>query len=158
MDPFAPHMRTTDADRNDAVEALKHNFQLGRLDVEELSNRIGIALNARTFGELDEAMFDLPPIPRWTQPPPMPPMPYLPYAPYLSSPPRSDALANAALVLGIFSVCCGFTAPVGLALGLIALHEERRYPDARTATAISAVSVNAVFGLVWLTVWIISAF
>ncbi len=56
----APQMRASDADRDQAVATLSENFQAGRLTSEELDERTGRALTARTLGELAELAADLP--------------------------------------------------------------------------------------------------
>jgi len=55
-----PQMRASDADRDAVVAALSENFQAGRLTTEELEDRTGRALAARTVGQLDELTADLP--------------------------------------------------------------------------------------------------
>lgn len=63
-----PAMRASDADRDAVVSALSEHFQAGRLTTDELEERTGRALAARTLGELDELTADLPG-PRVAQPP-----------------------------------------------------------------------------------------
>jgi hypothetical protein len=53
-------VRASDADRDAVVSDLSQHFQAGRLTVEELDERTGKALAARTYGELRELMADLP--------------------------------------------------------------------------------------------------
>jgi hypothetical protein len=55
-----PQMKASDADRDAVVAALSEHFQTGRLTPEEFDERAGRALAARTLGELDELMADLP--------------------------------------------------------------------------------------------------
>jgi hypothetical protein len=55
-----PQMRASDADRDAVVAALSEHFQAGRLTTEELEERTGQALAARTIGQLDELTADLP--------------------------------------------------------------------------------------------------
>jgi Domain of unknown function (DUF1707) len=55
-----PQMKASDADRDAVVTALSEHFQAGRLTSEELEERTGQALAARTVGELDELTTDLP--------------------------------------------------------------------------------------------------
>jgi len=55
-----PQMKASDADRDEVVAALSEHFQAGRLTTEELEDRTGRALSARTLGELDALMTDLP--------------------------------------------------------------------------------------------------
>jgi hypothetical protein len=56
----APQLRASDADRDQVVATLSENFQAGRLTSEELDDRTGRALAARTLGELAELTADLP--------------------------------------------------------------------------------------------------
>lgn len=56
-----PQMKASDADRDEVVTALSEHFQAGRLTTEELEDRTGGALSARTLGELDALTADLPP-------------------------------------------------------------------------------------------------
>lgn len=57
-----PQMKACDADRDAVVAALSEHFQTGRLTGEELDERTGRALTARTLDELDELTADLPAI------------------------------------------------------------------------------------------------
>jgi len=61
-----PQMKASDADRDEVVTALSEHFQAGRLTAEELEDRAGRALSARTLGELDAMTTDLPPRPQAT--------------------------------------------------------------------------------------------
>jgi Domain of unknown function (DUF1707) len=69
-------LRASDADRERAVELLRDHAEAGRLTVDELDERCSLALSARTFGELDALIADLPPIGR--PPAPLPPAPARP--------------------------------------------------------------------------------
>lgn len=53
-------LRAADADRDAVVEALRRHHAAGRLDTEELDERIHAALAARTMPELDLQLVDLP--------------------------------------------------------------------------------------------------
>jgi hypothetical protein len=55
-----PQMKASDAERDAVVTALSEHFEAGRLTSEELEERTGQALAARTVGELDELTTDLP--------------------------------------------------------------------------------------------------
>jgi DUF1707 SHOCT-like domain len=55
--------RVGDADRNRTAELLKEAHAAGYLTLEELDERLGTALAARTRGELDRLVADLPPGP-----------------------------------------------------------------------------------------------
>jgi DUF1707 SHOCT-like domain len=56
----SPQIKASDADRDAVVAALSEHFQAGRLTTEELEERTGQALAARTLGQLDELTTDLP--------------------------------------------------------------------------------------------------
>jgi DUF1707 SHOCT-like domain len=53
-------MRASDADRDLAAAQLREHYAAGRLSAAEGKDRIGQALAAKTLGELDELMIDLP--------------------------------------------------------------------------------------------------
>jgi hypothetical protein len=53
-------IRTSDADRERVTTRLRDHFAEGRLTREELDERVTVALNARTFGELRRVLVDLP--------------------------------------------------------------------------------------------------
>jgi Domain of unknown function (DUF1707) len=53
-------LRVSDAERDAVVTELGEHFQAGRLDAAELDDRTGRALRARTGGDLDEVLADLP--------------------------------------------------------------------------------------------------
>jgi hypothetical protein len=55
-------LRASDADRERVVEALGEHHVEGRLDAEELAQRVDRTYAAKTLGELDEITTDLPPI------------------------------------------------------------------------------------------------
>ena len=54
------HIRASDLDREQAADSLRDHAVAGRLTVEELDERSGRALAARTLGELEELFEDLP--------------------------------------------------------------------------------------------------
>jgi Domain of unknown function (DUF1707) len=56
----AAQLRAGDADRDAILTQLSEHFGAGRLTAEELDERSGRVLSARTMGELDELMSDLP--------------------------------------------------------------------------------------------------
>lgn len=53
-------LRASDADRERIVERLRHAAGEGRLAAHELEQRVGSALVARTYGELEATVADLP--------------------------------------------------------------------------------------------------
>jgi hypothetical protein len=59
----SPQLRASDADRDAVLAQLSENFQAGRLTSDEFDDRSGRALSARTVGELDALLTDLPATP-----------------------------------------------------------------------------------------------
>ena len=55
-------MRASDSDRDAVVSDLSEHFQAGRLTAGEFDERTGLALAARTWGELRDLLADLPAI------------------------------------------------------------------------------------------------
>jgi hypothetical protein len=53
-------MRASDSDRAHIAEQLRRATDEGRLLAYEFDDRLGQALNARTYGELDAIVADLP--------------------------------------------------------------------------------------------------
>jgi hypothetical protein len=56
-------MRASDADRDFVAERLRNAAAEGRILPEELEHRLEAALSARTYGELNAVVADLPPDP-----------------------------------------------------------------------------------------------
>jgi Domain of unknown function (DUF1707) len=62
-------LRASDADRDAVAERLRQAAVEGRIDPEELEQRLHIALRARTYGDLNRLLGDLPAKPvRWERP------------------------------------------------------------------------------------------
>ena len=59
------HIRASDADREQVIDALKDAFVQGRLTKAELSVRAGRALVSRTYAELTAITADVVRIPAW---------------------------------------------------------------------------------------------
>jgi Domain of unknown function (DUF1707) len=55
-----PSIRASDADRDRIATALRENLAAGRLTTEEFDERLDQALSAKTLGELEGLMADLP--------------------------------------------------------------------------------------------------
>lgn len=53
-------IRVSDADREQVTARLREHYAEGRLNSEELDERVTAALNAKTFGDLRRVMTDLP--------------------------------------------------------------------------------------------------
>lgn len=63
MAPSADELRVSDEQRDGAVEQLREHFTAGRLTEDELSDRVQAAYGAKTSGELQSLMNDLPALP-----------------------------------------------------------------------------------------------
>jgi hypothetical protein len=86
----SPELRASDADREAAVERLRRAALEGRLDSDELEQRIGAAYAARWVGELARLTSDVTP--------PAPPVPYWPEPPRTQT---TNGLAVASMIAGI---------------------------------------------------------
>jgi len=64
-----PAMRASDADRDQVVDQLSAHYQAGRLTTAEFDDRSSQALQARTLGDLDALLTDLPATPASAVPP-----------------------------------------------------------------------------------------
>jgi len=60
--PGDPRLRASDADRERTAELLREHHAVGRLTAEEFNGRLEQAFAAKTLGELDELLADLPAI------------------------------------------------------------------------------------------------
>jgi Domain of unknown function (DUF1707) len=58
--PGDPRIRASDADRDRTAALLREHHAAGRLTAEEFDERMDAALSAKTLGELDELLTDLP--------------------------------------------------------------------------------------------------
>lgn len=67
-----PHMRVSNAERNEVTEALSKHYADGRLDDAELKERLDKALGAKTRADLAGLLDDLPPLGVPGPPPPQP--------------------------------------------------------------------------------------
>lgn len=56
-------VRASDAERNQVVELLQQHFVEGRLTPDELTERVDQVYSARTRGDLQQPLHDLPPLP-----------------------------------------------------------------------------------------------
>ena len=58
--PVDPQMRASDADRDRAATLLREHHAAGRLSVEEFQERLDATFDAKTLGDLDRLLGDLP--------------------------------------------------------------------------------------------------
>jgi hypothetical protein len=61
--PHRASLRASDTDRDEVTERLRRATAEGRLRPDELEHRLGTALSASTYGELDALVADLPRVP-----------------------------------------------------------------------------------------------
>ena len=61
-------MRASDQDRDRTADLLREHHALGRLDPAEFAERLDKVYQARTIGDLDELVADLPAIDRYQLP------------------------------------------------------------------------------------------
>jgi DUF1707 SHOCT-like domain len=57
-----PRMRASDSDRDRTAALLREHHAVGRLTAEEFKDRLELAYEAKTLGELDQLLADLPAI------------------------------------------------------------------------------------------------
>jgi uncharacterized protein DUF1707/uncharacterized protein DUF4190 len=97
MSGVPPALRASDADREAVAERLRVASVDGRIDADELEERLAAVYAARWVGDLDRLVADVSP------PPPPPPVPvgppYAAYQPVLAYP-TTNGLAVASLVAG----------------------------------------------------------
>jgi hypothetical protein len=88
----SPTLRASDADRERVADELRRHHLDGRLDTDELQERLGACYAARTEGELDALLADLPGEAR-----PRPPRPARRHAAWPASPLAAILLVALAL-------------------------------------------------------------
>ena len=105
--PGDPRIRASDADRDRVASLLREHHAAGRLTAEEFHERMDRALEARTLGELDELLADLPAIDLYQLPdaslrriPPRPGQSLLPADPGGHSPAR---FAPGTVAMGVWA-------------------------------------------------------
>jgi Domain of unknown function (DUF1707) len=93
-------LRTSHADREQAVEVLKDAFVQGRLTKDEFDSRVGHALASRTYADLSALTADLPAV----APAPRPPRPPVPAR---TRRPQNATVKNGARVIAAATVLTG---------------------------------------------------
>jgi hypothetical protein len=96
VQPPSRDYRASDADREATAERLRVASVEGRIDSDELEQRLADTYGARTVGELDRIVADIVP-----PPPPPAPVVYQPYPPHPPPVPATNGLAVASLVAGV---------------------------------------------------------
>ncbi|MEU3460867.1 DUF1707 and DUF4190 domain-containing protein [Streptomyces sp. NPDC006733] len=145
-------MLAADADRERTVDVLKAAFAEGRLQQPEYEQRMSTAYQARTYGELQMLVRDLPqgPSPMMSMQPSQP-MGYVPRT-FLPPPPRTNTSAVASFVCGIAGTFTLVTAIPAVILGHKARREIRRTGEAGDGFAVAGLVlgwiVSGFFGLI----------
>ena len=103
-------VRASDAERDSAAAALREHFVQGRLTLEELLGRLDAALTARTRGQLDGVLADLPS--RKERPAPALPEPAEPVFPA-----RYAAIAVLIIVMAVWLVLAAWFSQRGYGYG-----------------------------------------
>jgi Domain of unknown function (DUF1707) len=93
-------LRTSHADREQAVEVLKDAFVQGRLTKDEFDSRVGHVLASRTYADLSALTADLPAV----SPAPRPPRPLVPAR---TRRPQNATVKNGARVIAAATVLTG---------------------------------------------------
>ena len=137
-------MRASHADRERAVDVLKAAYAEGRLNHAEYEQRLGMAYQAATYGELGRLVGDLPAGP-------VPPSAYLaagqpavPVPPTFLAPPPPpvNSLATTSLMCGLLGVAFGLPALPAIVLGHKARAEIRAYGGAGEGTATAGLMLG----------------
>jgi hypothetical protein len=110
-------LRCADTDRDECVERLRAAAMEGRLDNDELEERLATAYAAKTCGELTRLVADVTPPP--ARPAPAPPV-------FVRPARRMNGLAVASLLLSLV----GFMGLIGAIAGVILGHTALRQIDA----------------------------
>ena len=118
-----PNIRASDDDRDRTASLLREHHAVGRLDAEEFSERLDKTFAAKTVGELDKLLADLPAIDLYR-------LPDASLKRHRPTPGHSSALASAAA-------------------GAPALRQHGRLSPAWQAAVGSWVSVSAVLVVIW---------
>jgi hypothetical protein len=124
--PVSLTMRAANADRERTVDVLKAAFVEGRLDQDEYNERMGLAYQARTYGDLVVLTEDLPagPLPVAMPPAWQPPRQRPRRVPQVE---HTNAMATAAFALGMLEfITLGLTAIPAIICGHIARHQIKR--------------------------------
>ena len=138
--PVSPAMRAGTADRERTVDVLKAAFAEGRLDQDEYNERMGLAYEARTYGDLVALTGDLPagPLPVAMLPAWQATRPHSRPAPQVQ---HTNAMATAAFALGMLEfLTLGLTAIPAIICGHIAKYQIRRTGEQGTGMASFALT------------------
>jgi hypothetical protein len=141
-------MRASDSDREHVAEALREAAAEGRLDLEELNERLDLAFAAKTYAELEPITADLPTTARKLGIPPETRPGSFGINRYGGE--ASDPFAVA--ILGAFSRKGSWVVPPVLSAVAIMGGGELDLRDARFAERVVTIHVTAIMGGIEITV------
>lgn len=124
-------LRASDADRENIAQRLRQATAEGRLGADELEERLHSAFSAKTYGELDGLVADLP-----SATPPAAPA----FTPYLPAQ-RTNGMAIASLVVGIFWMW-GLGSLLAVVFGLLARREIKRSEGRQTGQGLATAGIT----------------
>ena len=127
-----PALRASDADRDAVAERLRVAAVDGRIDAEELEQRLSEVYSARWVADLDRLVADVSPPP---PPAPLPPPPYGAYQPAVVYP-TTNGLAVASLVAG-FLWLGWFGSILAVIFGHIAIGQIKRSGGRESGTGLA---------------------
>ena len=130
MNPMSSHpaLRASDSDRESAAERLRVAAVDGRIDSEELEERLSAVYSSRWVADLDRLVADV-------SPPPPPPA-YAPYPPPVVAYQTTNGLAVASLVAG-FLWLAWFGSIVAVIFGHIALRQIKQSGGRESGTGLA---------------------
>ena len=127
-----PALRASDADREAVAERLRVASVEGRIEADELEERLSQVYAARWVADLDRIVADVSPPP---PPAPLAPPPYAPYQPAVVYP-TTNGLAVASLVAGFLWVAW-FGSILAVVFGHIALRQINESGGRETGTGLA---------------------
>jgi Domain of unknown function (DUF1707)/Domain of unknown function (DUF4190) len=139
-------LRASDADRDHVAERLQEALTEGRLTHEEFEERLRVALSARTYGQLDPLLADLPA----ANPPAT--LGYLPE-------PKTNGLAIASLALGVagFLFLWGIGPLLAVVCGVLGKREIRRSNGTQTGSGLATAGmILGIIGLVLAAAFVLA--
>ena len=154
-DPHArPALRASDADREAVAQQLRVASVDGRIDSDELEERLSQVYAARWVGELDRIVADVVPPPPPVPAPP-PPAPYGYPQPYYQPAPSMNGLAVASLVASFFWVLW-FGSFLAVVFGHVALSQIKQSGGRQTGYGVAMAGlVLGYIELAFLALWAI---
>ena len=150
MGPDArPELRASDADREAAVERLRTAAIEGRLDAEELAERVSAVFDARFCTELDRLTADVTPRPAAAHPAP---------PTFMRPARRTNPWAIASLVLSFCWFVWFFGSIAAIVSGHVALRQIRKSKGTQSGTGLAVTGLvlgycGLAFLLVAMLVW-----